>query len=525
MEPNNELSLDNLRYSAARLIVFVSWCSTLIVACVGTSMNNDATWYATGICLTLLVVPTFLVLTHRVDLITRIILGATLPVYPAALLFIMGGHPWQIDVHMAFFALLAMLVGLCDWRAILAGTAVVALHHLILNFYGPLYVFGGEGEFTRVLLHAVILLVEAAALVLVSNHLVALISAVRIETNTAREALRLSQAAQEQRDLMQEKQSVVVESLRTALSRVSQGDLTAHIDEEFDETYESLRGDFNNATARLRSMCRTLVESIVGIKSGASKIELSSTDLAKRSNMQAEVLDKTAHSTKIIVSSVEGIAANMKRSSELFEITYARSSDGTEIVQQAVEAMGRIKQSSTQISRVISMIDEIAFKTNLLALNAGVEAARAGESGKGFAVVAVEVRSLAEQAASAATEIGDLILASGKEINLGVTLVEKTGTTLTDILQEFGEIREIINDTSASTQEQTGLLQEIDGSVASMDQMTQQSVVLVEDSADSVKKLVKELEILSQMAGQFQFEKKLTSDPLQIKRPNIRAHS
>tara|TARA_R110000772_G_scaffold267287_2_gene390960 strand:- start:5454 stop:7031 length:1578 start_codon:yes stop_codon:yes gene_type:complete len=523
MERNEDFSFDGLRYSAARLIIFVSWCSTLIVACVGWNMKNEATWYATGICLILLIVPTSLVLQRRIDFVTRIILGATLPVYPSALLFIMGGHPWQIDVHMAFFALLAMLVGLCDWRAILAGTAVVAFHHLILNFYGPLYVFGGESEFTRVVLHAVILVIEAGALILISNRLVALVVAVRIEGDAAKEALRLSHAAQEQRDLMQAKQSTVVESLRTALSNISQGDLTAHIDEEFDETYESLRADFNDATEKLRSMFRTLIEAITSIKSGADKIELSSTDLAKRSIMQAEVLEKTSQSTKTIVASVEGMAASMQRSSELFEVTYRHSNDGKEIVRQAAAAMGQIKQSSSQISRVISLIDEIAFKTNLLALNAGVEAARAGESGRGFAVVAVEVRSLAEQAANAATEIADLIVASGKQVGLGVTLVEKTGKTLTDILQEFDEIREIINGTSLSTGAQTGHLQNIDRAVTKMDEMTQQSVVLVEDSADSVKKLVCELETLSQMAGRFRFERQLSSSSIQTTDQKTRA--
>jgi len=389
MELEHELSLDNLRFSTAKLIIFVSWLSTLIVACVGMSMNNEATWYATGICLILLIAPTFLVLNHRVDKVTRIILGVTLPVYPAALLFIMGGHPWQIDVHMAFFVLLGMLVGFCDWRSILAGAAIVALPHIILNFYGPLYVFGIESEFTRVLLHAVILVIEAGALILVSNHLVTLISAVRMESDAAKNAMKLSQSAQKQRDLMQEKQSVVVESLRTALSHISRGDLTVHIDEKFDEEHESLRGDFNDATRNLRSMFRTLIEAIIGIKSGADKIEISSTNLAKRSNMQAEALEKTEQSTKTIVDSVESMAANMQRSNKLFEVTYARSIDDQKVVQQAVEAMGRIKQSSTQIGKVISMIDEIAFKTNLLALNAGVEAARAGKSGKGFAVVAV----------------------------------------------------------------------------------------------------------------------------------------
>lgn len=525
MISNNDLSLDKLRYSAARLIILVGWASILIVTCVGWIMNNEATWYVAGVCSALSILPTFLVLKRRIDFVTRIILGATLPIYPAALLFIMGGHPWQIDVHMAFFALLAMLVGLCDWKAILAGTTIVALHHLILNFYGPVYVFGSESEFTRVLLHAVILVVEAGALILISNQLVALISAVRTESDAAMAALQLSQEAQEQKNLMQAKQSAVVESLRTALSHVAQGDLTAHIDEEFDETYESLRGDFNNATEKLRSMFRTLIGAIGGIKSGADKIDLSATDLAKRSNLQAEALEKTAHSTKTIVSTVENMAANMQRSSELFDLTYARSNDGKAIVQQTVEAMGHIQQSSTQISGVISLIDEIAFKTNLLALNAGVEAARAGESGKGFAVVAGEVRSLAEQAANAATEIADLILASGKQVKLGVSLVEKTGTTLTEILQEFEEIREIINQTYASTRDQTGHLQEIDREVVSMDKMTQQSVVLAENSVDSVKKLVSALETLSDMSAHFRFERTRSSEPVSISESKIRAHS
>jgi methyl-accepting chemotaxis protein len=173
------------------------------------------------------------------------------------------------------------------------------------------------------------------------------------------------------------------------------------------------------------------------------------------------------------------------------------------VVQDAVIAMSEIEKSSSQISQIIGVIDEIAFQTNLLALNAGVEAARAGEAGRGFAVVASEVRALAQRSAEAAKEIKALIQASTGHVSSGVNLVGETGKALTRIVAQVSEIAGIVTEISASAQEQSTALAEVNTSVNQMDQMTQQNAAMVEESTAASHSLAQEAEKLASLIGQF----------------------
>jgi methyl-accepting chemotaxis protein len=173
------------------------------------------------------------------------------------------------------------------------------------------------------------------------------------------------------------------------------------------------------------------------------------------------------------------------------------------VVSDAVTAMSAIETSARQISKIIGVIDEIAFQTNLLALNAGVEAARAGEAGRGFAVVATEVRALAQRSADAAKEIKTLISASGQQVESGVRLVSETGKALARIVTQVERLNRLVSDIAASAQEQSTGLNEVNTAVNQMDQVTQQNAAMVEQSTAASHNLASTADGLAELVAQF----------------------
>ena len=183
--------------------------------------------------------------------------------------------------------------------------------------------------------------------------------------------------------------------------------------------------------------------------------------------------------------------------------THQQAADGGAVVKRAVDAMASIEKSSQEITQIIDVIDGIAFQTNLLALNAGVEAARAGDAGKGFAVVANEVRALAQRSAEAANDIKNLISTSTDHVGEGVTLVGETGSLLEGILDKIGSVSCQIDDIASMANSQASNLQQVNGSVETMDQMTQRNAAMVEESTAAARSLSDEANRLQQLVSQF----------------------
>jgi methyl-accepting chemotaxis protein len=198
------------------------------------------------------------------------------------------------------------------------------------------------------------------------------------------------------------------------------------------------------------------------------------------------------------------MAANASEAAKVVEITRGAAETSGMIVKQAVAAMGGIKTSSSQITQIIGVIDEIAFQTNLLALNAGVEAARAGEAGRGFAVVASEVRALAQRSADAAKEIKALISASTTQVDGGVELVDRTGLALQEIIQKVSNIDQLVKEISASSKDQAVSLAEINTAVGELDKAVQQNAAMAEETTAAAQTLKKDTNELTGMVGRFQ---------------------
>jgi methyl-accepting chemotaxis protein len=291
------------------------------------------------------------------------------------------------------------------------------------------------------------------------------------------------------RRALEDAQAKVVDSLRAALAQLSNGDLTATLPDRFDDRYEGLRVDFNEATERLRSAMADVVESSFAIRGEVGDISSAAENLSRRTEQQAATLEQTSAALDQMTASVKSTATVASHANSKVEEAKHNAETSGRVVREAVSAMGEIEHSSSKISRITSVIDEIAFQTNLLALNAGVEAARAGEAGRGFAVVASEVRDLAQRSSEAAREIAGLITDSSDQVKRGVSLVAEAGRSLSGIQTAVGEIYSLVSEIATSATEQSNGIAELNTAVKHLDQVTQQNAAMFEETTAASQSL------------------------------------
>jgi len=294
-----------------------------------------------------------------------------------------------------------------------------------------------------------------------------------------------------------------VAALADGLAQLSEGNLTFRLDQPFAADYEPLRHDFNTALDKLELTLGEIAGAIAGLKSGSGEITQAADDLSRRTEQQAASLEETAAALDQITATVRQSADGAGEAATVMVKAGEEASASGEAVRDAVAAMREIETSSSQISKIIGVIDEIAFQTNLLALNAGVEAARAGEAGRGFAVVASEVRALAQRSAEAAKEIKGLISASSAQVQKGVDLVDRTGQSLGRLLALVEQINHRVAAIAASAAEQATGLREVNAAVNQMDQVTQQNAAMVEQSTAASHALAQESDALARLVQRF----------------------
>jgi methyl-accepting chemotaxis protein I, serine sensor receptor len=283
--------------------------------------------------------------------------------------------------------------------------------------------------------------------------------------------------------------------------RIAQGDLSQPIP----VTGDNEIGRLFAAVKRMQDSLVTLVAAISAgagsIDVGAREIAMGNTDLSQRTEQQAASLQETASSMEQLTGTVKQNAENARQASQLAVNASDIATRGGEVVGEVVHTMQDIATSSAKVVDIISVIEGIAFQTNILALNAAVEAARAGEQGRGFAVVAGEVRSLAQRSASAAKEIKELINDSAQKVQSGSQLVGRAGTTMEEILQAVRRVTDIMGEISAASEEQSGGIEQVNRAVTQMDTVTQQNAALVEQAAAASASLGEQTRQLQSVLG------------------------
>ena len=288
---------------------------------------------------------------------------------------------------------------------------------------------------------------------------------------------------------LMETSSVSLGDVGRVLAGLASGDLSERISADYAGTFGQLKDDANETVTKLTGIVQQIKESAETINTASGEISQGNTDLSQRTEEQASSLEETASSMEELTSTVKQNAENAKQANQLAAGASDVAVKGGSVVSQVVTTMNEISASSKKIADIISVIDGIAFQTNILALNAAVEAARAGEQGRGFAVVATEVRNLAQRSAAAAKEIKDLITDSVGKVDTGSKLVNEAGKTMDEIVSSVKRVTDIMAEITAASQEQSSGIEQVNQAITQMDEVTQQNAALVEQAAAAAESM------------------------------------
>ncbi len=290
---------------------------------------------------------------------------------------------------------------------------------------------------------------------------------------------------------------------RSVATRVAAGDLSQPVPAGGGDEMGQLLNAMSTMQVALTRVVGSVRSNAEGVAAASSQIAQGNHDLSARTEQQAAALEETAASMEQLSATVKLNADNAQQANQLAKSASTVAAQGGDVVTQVVDMMRGINDSSKQIVDIVSVIDGIAFQTNILALNAAVEAARAGEQGRGFAVVAAEVRNLAQRSASAAKEIKGLIAVSVDRVEQGTALVDQAGSTMGDVVSSIRRVTEIVGEISAASSEQSAGVSQVGEAVTQMDQATQQNAALVEESAAAAQSLKSQADQLVQAVAAF----------------------
>lgn len=454
--------LEVLQTKAAKYILFALWGIVLVLFLTGFVLGSE-NWLVVSISGLLIAGgSSFQWMKDPNGKAFRYLTSVALPALIGFWVYEYRGHFWQIDIHMSFFAVLALTAIYCDKNAILISAATIAVHHLVLNFVMPAAVFPEGADFMRVVLHAVIIIIETAFLYFLSNELTKAFQ-------LAAEAVKRSKAdadkaieASAQTRMAAEKSDEALKALE-----VSQEETKSLMSEQenFRKDAESQRRqEVSNMANELESTIQGVSDSLVKYSANLEKSANSLADLAEsgkqHTGQAAEAADISSGNIQSVASAVEELSSSIRDISRQSDVTTSLSSNAVVQAEKTGNTIRTLADQANKIRDVLKLISDISEQTNLLALNATIEAARAGEAGKGFAVVASEVKNLATQTADATEEIEEQISSMYKAAQDAVVSIDE----ISKIINEGNDSTEVI---SSSISEQNAATGEISANAQS----------------------------------------------------------
>ncbi|MFT5588486.1 MAG: methyl-accepting chemotaxis protein [Bradyrhizobium sp.] len=455
---------------ADRLMLCVLW-GLFVMSLALSGMHDTITW-ALVIGLPTVVVPTALILLAGGSYLTRAVVAIALMVMTALHIQQAAG---MTEFHFGIFVLLAILLCYRDWSVILIAAGVIAIHHFSFSYlqqWGYGVVCFTEPSFGKVVLHAAYVVVESGVLAYL--------------------AIVLHK-----------------EAVQSAELRVSVATMTARGAGIIDLTSQDRRPKSDSGVA-LRGVITMLHGAVASVRSGIETIAVASReiatgtiDLSSRTEQQASALSETAASMLHMTGTVQQNVERAREANQMALDSSAIAVKGGEVVGRVMMTMQSISASSRKISEITSVVDSIAFQTNILALNAAVEAARAGEQGRGFAVVAAEVRNLAQRSSAAAKDISALINESVASVDAGGILAGEASATMADIVASIQRVNAIMSDISTASREQSLGIEQVNQAIGQMDQVTQQNAALVEETAAAAETLQEQAANLVEVVSVF----------------------
>ncbi len=312
-----------------------------------------------------------------------------------------------------------------------------------------------------------------------------------------------------------------INEVNSILDLLSKGDLTNKITTDYQGAFGELKSYVNMTVDSLERLIKNIQISTETIHQAAKEIAIGNNDLAKRTEQQAAFLEETTASIEGLTTTVKQNAENAKEANQLAQSASTVAIKGGDAVNQVVATMTIINEGSRKVADIISVIDSIAFQTNILALNAAIEAARAGEQGRGFAVVATEVRNLAQRTSAAAKEINALISHSVENVASGTKLADQAGQTMDEILTAVKQVTSIMSDIASASIEQSSGIEQVSEAIAQIDKVTQQNNTLVEQAAKTAESMEAQTKSMDELVNLFKLKE---SEPFLVSHTNKKEH-